>query len=66
MGPLDIGTRPSSRFIHQGEGLTDSKERPTITGATRAVSPNSLFRGHAEVLPGGDKPVILIYWVASR
>lgn len=46
--------------------ITSNTKYPTITGATRAVSPNSLFRGRAEVLPGGDKPVILIYRVASR
>jgi hypothetical protein len=29
--------------------------------AKRVIAPNSRFKGKENVLPGGDKPVILIY-----
>ncbi len=46
--------------------ITSNANYPTITGATRAISPNSLFRGRPEVLPAGDKPVIVIYRLAGK
>jgi hypothetical protein len=46
--------------------ISSNANYPTITGATRGISPNSLFKGNAEVLPGGGKPVILIYRVSGK
>jgi hypothetical protein len=46
--------------------ITSNAKYPTITSATRAISPNSLFKGRAEVLPGGDQRVILIYRLAEK
>jgi hypothetical protein len=46
--------------------ITSNANYPAITGATRAISPNSLFKGRPEFLPEGDKPVILIYRMAGK
>jgi hypothetical protein len=46
--------------------ITSNARYATISGATRAISPNSLFKGKAEALPGPDKPVILAYRLAAK
>jgi len=46
--------------------ITSNAKYPTITSATRAISPNSLFKGRPEVLPGGNKPVIVIYRLTEK
>jgi hypothetical protein len=41
--------------------IVSNARYPNISSAKRIVSPNSRFKGKAEILPGGDKPVVLIY-----
>jgi hypothetical protein len=41
--------------------IASNAKYPNISSTKRAVSPNSRFKGKAEILPGGDKPVVLIY-----
>ncbi len=41
--------------------ITSNAEYPNISPAKRFIIPNSRFKGREDVLPGGDKPVILIY-----
>jgi hypothetical protein len=41
--------------------IASNAKYPNISGAKRAVTPNSRFKGKEGVLPGDGKPVILIY-----
>lgn len=41
--------------------ITSNARYPNISSTKRTLSPNSKFKGQKTVLPGGGKPVILIY-----
>jgi hypothetical protein len=41
--------------------IVSNAKYPNISSAKRFVSPNSRFKGKAEILPGGDRLVVLIY-----
>jgi hypothetical protein len=41
--------------------IASNAKYPNISTAKRVIAPNSRFKGKENVLPGGDKPVILIY-----
>ena len=45
--------------------ITSNAKYPNISSAKRSATPNSRFKGKEDVLPGGDKPVILIYHLIS-
>jgi hypothetical protein len=64
------GNREASEGNHTGcitclescwVGITSNAKYPNISPAKRLIIPNSRFKGREDVLPGGDKPVILIY-----
>lgn len=45
--------------------ISSNANYPQTGSIKRFINPNSRFKGHADVLPGDGKPVILIYKVAS-
>lgn len=45
--------------------IASNTNYPQTGPIKRFINPNSHFRGHADILPGDSKPVILIYKVAS-
>jgi hypothetical protein len=45
--------------------IASNAKYPNISGAKRQETPNSLFKGKEDVLPGDGKPVILIYRLVS-
>lgn len=45
--------------------ITSNAKYPNISAAKRSATPNSHFKGKEDVLPGGGKPVILIYHLVS-
>ena len=45
--------------------ITSNAVYPNISAAKRLLTPNSQFKGREDVLPGGNKPVIVIYHLSK-
>jgi hypothetical protein len=69
------GNRPASEAMNTGcitclescwIAVASNSAYPETGAIKRFISPNSRFKGKAEVLPTDGKPVILIYKVAKR